>query len=218
LPTSDAAGQQQGTGAGGGSNSSMAAAEGGGGCRHLGETASLSCSGIASQLESDDETESGRQPRGDVQQAPGQQGRSAGVKQPGQQAPGLTGSYEQQQEAQEMWTVHTNWAADLDAETAAVAAAAAAAAGLSAHLGRGHAVRLQDHSSPFNPAQLTCAVSVHGSQAGCSPMWVSVGAAQQQQQQQQQQSSHAEAGVSPASLMVPRKLWSSPPLAGAAGE
>lgn len=219
--------KQQGTGAGG-CSSSMAAAEGVGcsatatGCRHVGETASLTCSGVASQPDSDDETDSGRQLQGDVQrcrlQAPGQldgsQAASAGSKQPSQQTAGLTGSYEHQQEEQECcWTVHTNWAADLDAETAAVAAAAAAAAGLSAQLGRGHAVRLlQDHSSPFNPAQLHCAGSVHGSPAlglaGCSPVWVSVGGTQQ-----------PEVGASLASLMVPRKLWSSPPaLAEALGE
>lgn len=222
LPTSETAGhnsdKQQRTG---GCSGSMAAAEGVGcsaaatGCRHVGETASQSWSGVASQPDSDDETDSGRQPQGDVQrcrlQAPGQQNRSlaasAGGK-PSQQTAGLTGSYEQQQEMQE-WTVHTNWAADLDAETAAVAAAASAAAGLSAQLGRGHAVRLQDHSSPFNPAQLHCAgSSVHGS----PPVWVSVGGMQQQQQ------SHPEVGASPVSLMVPRKLWSCSPPRAEAGE
>lgn len=218
--------KQQGTGAGG-CSSSMAVAEGVGcsatatGCRHVGESANLTCSGVASQPDSDDETDLGCQPQGDVQrcrlQAPGQhdgsQAASAGGKQPSQQTAGLTGSYEHQQEEQECcWTVHTNWAADLDAETAAVAAAAAAAAGLSAQLGRGRAVRLQDHSSPFNPAQLHCAGSVHGSPAlglaGCSPVWVPVGGTQQPQR-------HPEMGASPVSLMVPRKLWGSPPLAEA---
>jgi hypothetical protein len=90
-----------------------------------------------------------------------------------------------QQPAAECWTVHTNWAADLDTETEAVATAAAAAAGLSAQLGRGSAVRLQEHASTFMPAAggLGACAGVAGQPmqaqvAGCSPMWVSAAAGQ----------------------------------------
>jgi hypothetical protein len=153
----------------------------------------------------------------------------------------LTESYEQQEEEQECWTVHTNWAAELDAETAAVAAAAAAAAGLSAQLGRGHAVKLQEHSpfpvgmGAFSEGLVQYARSIaDGTQAApqpllgvdlaaCSPMWVSIGqqhlpAAGAQgslvKQDEEEEEQQCPPVCSPMCLMVPRKLWNSPEAEG----
>jgi hypothetical protein len=143
----------------------------------------------------------------------GQLGVGARRRQQQQQAT-PPGSYQQQQEAGECWTVHTNWAAaDLDSETAAVAAAAAAAAGLSAQLGRGQPVRLQEHSSPFLQAGASGERHVVDV-AGCSPRWVSSAAARQQPQNQQEQYEQQQGQFppvrSPMCLMVPKKLWGSP--------
>lgn len=175
--------------------------------------------GCDSDTDMDSDCEDSRGGKNGVQQGgahgnpEGQLGVGARRRQQQQQAT-PPGSYQQQQEAGECWTVHTNWAAaDLDSETAAVAAAAAAAAGLSAQLGRGQPVRMQEHSSPFLQAGASGerhAVDV----AGCSPRWVSSAAARQQPQNQQEQYEQQQGQVppvcSPMCLMVPKKLWGSP--------
>lgn len=192
-----------------------------------------------SDSDSDDEAGYGAEgpAHGSRAQASRQQARSSG--RAAQQQPRLTGSYEQQAEEQECWTVHTNWAAELDPETAAVAAAAAAAAGLSVQLGRGLAVKLQEHSPYFvgmcaeGLVQYARSSADRGQAAqqqllglgvaACSPMWVSVaggqqhtpaatglGSVAQQGGEQQEQEQQCPPVCSPLCLMVPRKLWNSP--------
>jgi len=142
---------------------------------------------------------------------------------------------QQEEGSGECWTVHTNWAAaDLDEETAAVAAAAAAAAGLSAQLGRGHPVRLQEHAPfitaaamraagltgvPLDPAQQQQQQQQGPQAAACSPMWLSRDGGQPVTPAEGSCRQHDVAQqyppvASPVCLLVPRRLWDSPAAEG----